>query len=258
MKKRGQVSIFVILAIVGVSLISIAVFVYLSQEPNIEGEKPEENPKYFLENCVEEKLRESVDTISLQGGYIQKNLNITYKFENETPQDIAYLCYNRNYYLSCINQEPMLIQHLRNEIKEEIKDTVEDCFYNHTSTLEKQGYVVDASYRGFDVYLEYGLIIIDINGNIKLTRGGETTNQENLKISYRSSLYDLAEVAQEITNQEASYCNFDQTGYRLLNRNININKKRTSDSITIYSLEDSRSKDKFRFAIRSCIIPKTI
>lgn len=257
MNKRGQVSIFVILAIVGVAMISTVVFVSMSKDPKIKGEKEEENPKDFLENCIEDDLRSVVKQISLQGGYMRNNLSINYRFENESAYNIAFLCYNINHYLPCKIQEPLLINHLEEEIHENIENNVQGCFDNYSSLLDDEGYVVDAKYRGFDVILKSGRLIIDINGNLKLTKSGETTNQENLKIVYRSSLYDLAEVAHEIISQEAVYCNFDKLGYMMIDRNIDIKRKKL-ETATIYQLKDIQSGDKFRFVVRSCKIPTSI
>lgn len=257
MIKRGQVSIFVILAVVGVAMVSTVVYLSMDKEPGIEGDKAEENPKYYLEECIEDNLREVVKNISLQGGYAKKSPNITFRFENETKRDIAYLCYNRNYYLPCTIQQPMLMNHLENETAKNIKDNVEGCFDNYTILLDEKGHTVEAKYKGFDVILETGRIIIDIDGYIKLTKSGETTKQENLRISYRHSLYDLAEVTHEIISQEANYCNFDKIGYMIGNRNINI-KEKNLDEGSIYTITDIQSKDKFRFAVRSCVIPKGV
>ena len=41
----------------------------------------------------------------------------------------------------------------------------------------------------------------------------------------------------------------------LLYPEFNIDKIRTSDLITIYSVEKKESGEKFRFAVRSCVIP---
>ena len=84
--KRSQVTIFII---VGVLIIAgIALFFLFRQGviPTI-GEKTTEKPASFLDSCVEEKVRNTINTISEQGGYMKNDLNI--KLDGE---EISFLC----------------------------------------------------------------------------------------------------------------------------------------------------------------------
>jgi len=164
--KKAQVTIFII---VGVLLItSIMLFFLLKRDvlPGI-GEKPEENPGGFLENCIEDKLIEGIKLISSQGGYIGNPLNRTFKFSDEKEYtDISYLCYNQNNYLPCINQEPLLIQHLKAEVKTYILDDVQTCFDNLVLSLDKKGYVIDATYNGFEIEFATKKLLLILTGKL--------------------------------------------------------------------------------------------
>jgi len=255
MKKRGQVTIFIIIGVIVVAVVSLF-FIFGSKIiPEIDFGK-EVNPVPFLDSCMEDTIRDTLEVISLQGGYTQSSLYKTFKFsDEEISRDISYLCYTQNYYISCINQEPMLIQHLKEEIKTDISDEVKTCFDELTSSLEKQNYVVDAKYNGFNIELARGKVIVDIDAELVLTKSGETIKQENFRIIMASKFYDLALVVQEITRQEAEYCNFELLGYMMFYPQWKINKFITSDATTIYTVEHKKSKERFRFAIRSCVIP---
>ncbi|MCK4553183.1 hypothetical protein KAT80_03185 [Candidatus Pacearchaeota archaeon] len=254
-KRKAQVTIFII---AGILIFTAVVFFFLFRQgviPGI-GEKPEENPGGFLEICIEDKLIEGVELISSQGGYIENSLNRTFKFSDEKDfTDISYLCYNQNYYLPCINQEPMLIQHLKAEVKEYVLDDVKKCFDNLVLSLDRRGYVVDATYNGFEIEFATKKIIIDINGKIILTKSGETAKQENLQIIIPSRFYDLAVVVQEIVSQEARFCNFEHLGFMLFYPKFNIEKFRTGDGIIIYTVQHKDTQEEFKFAVRSCVIP---
>ncbi len=255
MKKKGQVTIFII---IGILIITAFVFFFLFRQNVLPGinEKPEENPGGFLEVCIENKLIEGIELISSQGGYINNPLNRTFKFSEEQDfTDISYLCYNQNYYLPCINQEPMLIQHLKEEIYNYISEDVRNCFDNLVLSLDKRGYVVDATYDGFEIELMPKKVVVNIDGELILTKSGETTKQENLDIIIPSRFYDLAVVVQEIVSQEARFCHFEHLGFMLFYPQFKIDKFRTGDLITIYTVEHRNSKEKFRFAVRGCVIP---
>ena len=257
MKSKAQVTVFIILAIFIVAAIAL-LFIFKNDLPISTGGKPAQNPDAFFETCIQEKIKDTADLISIQGGYAKPELFFDFKFEDEESQKISYLCYNQNYYLPCINQEPMLLEHLKDELYREIKFDMKNCFDDLSKALSKKGYSVDATYNDFEITLAPKKIIVDIFGQFILTKSGETTTQKDFRVIVPTHFYDNAVVAQEIISQEARFCSFDQTGFMLLNPEFNINKFRTSDSTTIYTIENRDSKEKFRFAVRSCVIPPGI
>lgn len=253
--KRGQVAMFII---IGVLVIGVIVLFFLFKSgviPYGEGGR-ETNPDSFLKSCIEEKIEETVKTISLQGGNMNPVFYKRFKFLEEGYfVNISYLCYNQNYYLPCINQEPMLIQHLKDEIENEIKSQVESCFSELGNSLENEGYVVDAVYREFEVDLLPKKVAVEINSELTLTKTNESFRYENFTVVVPSRIYEQTIVVQEIISQEAKYCNFEFLGFMLLYPEFHINKFLTTDSITIYTIKHQDSEDKFRFAIRGCVIP---
>jgi len=258
MKKRGQVTIFLVVGIILISLVSLFFLSKKGYIPEIGG-GGEVNINSYLSSCMEDKIYEAVDALLTQGGYIENPLHKEFKFANEmAPANISYLCYNQNYYFPCINQEPLLIQHLKEEIKDYISQDVENCFDEMVMSLEKQNYEVDSSYDGFEVSLAPRKVSLDIYGQMTLSRAEEISKSENVKISFPTKLYDLSLLAFEIVSQEAEYCNFNYPGYMLIYPEIEIDKFRTSDSTIIYTLKHKDTDEKFRFAIRGCVIPPGI
>ena len=255
MSKRGQVTIFIIVFVLIIA--SIILFFLLKEGilPDIGG-KPEENPSSFLGVCLEKKVIENSEIISSQGGYLENSLNKTFRFADEKVfTDISYLCYNQNYYSPCVNQEPMLISHLKKELGKGIQKNVDGCFDELTLNLDRRGYVVDATYNGFKLDFGKNKIIIDIDGKIVLTKSGKTTSQENLEVAIPSRFYDLSLVVQEIVSQEARFCNFENLGFMVFYPEFNIERFRTGDGTTIYTVQHKESKEKFKFAVRGCVIP---
>ncbi len=253
--RKGQVTIFIIIAVLVVG--AIAVFFIIRNQassPQIGGQ-PGQNLPSYLQSCMEQKIEKTTSLISSQGGYISNPLNITFKFAGaNSSTDISYLCYTTEDYVPCINQEPMLIQYLKNEIKNYISDDVKNCFNNLTASLTQQGYTVSSEYNGFDVVLTEGKIEIPIDGTITLNKSGETSNYEYLNISFPSKFYDTASVVQEILNQEARFCYFEYLGYMELYPQWQIHKFETRDSTIIYTVKNKNSADQFNFAVRGCAI----
>lgn len=251
---KGQVTIFIIVAVVMVAIVALFFLLRGNVIPAIGG-KAEENPGNFLEVCMEDSVHEALELISSQGGYVSNPLNKTFQFEGEKDfTDISYLCYNQGDYLPCVNQEPMLIQHLKNEIKDYIFDDVNDCFDDLTSSFKNQGYGVEVTERGFDIGFEEGKVVVDIDADVTLTKSGETTTQNDFQAIFSSKFYDLAIVVQEIVNKEATTCefnNYDRFSYT----DLDIYSYRTTDSSVIYKIKHLGSEEEFKFAIRGCVMP---
>jgi hypothetical protein len=259
MNSKAQISIFIIIAIllvVGIGLILILREV----KPSIPGLGGEEiNPNIFLESCLDNKVRESIKLISEQGGYAKPTFYKNFSFIDENFfRNISYLCYNFNNYKPCINHEPLLISHLEDEIHNETAETVEECFFSLVDSLKEEKYKVYSEYHGFKVELGEGKVIIDIEAKVVFNKSKETERKENFRIIYPSKFYDIAIVVQEIISQEAKYCNFDISGYTYLHPEFKIEKIATSDLEIIYKVEHRNTKERFFFAVRSCVIPPGI
>ena len=256
MKRRGQVTIFIIVAIMIVVLVAIFLMFREKIGPGGGGSTSEENPGSFLEICLEESVKETIEIISLQGGNLEPELYRSFRFEGENERKITYLCYNQNYYLPCVNQEPLLIKHLEDGIKTEIEQDVRSCFDSLTSSLQKKAYVVEVrGYRGFDLTLMPEKVKIDINAEIVLTKSGKRETQNDFEVYVPSQLYGLADVAQEIITREAKDCDFNYIGYMLFYPKFKITKIQTIDSSVIYKILHRDSKEEFNLAIRGCVIP---
>jgi hypothetical protein len=253
--KKAQVTIFVIIGILIVVIIIGFLYIKNLQKPGA-NEKPETNSITVFESCLEEDLKETVEMITSQGGYLNNSLDITFQFkDSQKIQEISYLCYTYQSYFSCKNQEPLLMNHLEEEIATGISKKVRICFDEIASSLGRQGESVEANYRGFDVKLSPGKIIVNIDGEIASTKSGQTTRQTEIKGNFPSRLYEITKVVQEIVNQEATYCNFDLLGFMLLYSEFEIDKTITRDSTTIYTVKHEKGVEKFDFAVRSCSLP---
>jgi hypothetical protein len=247
MKNRGQVTIFVIIAVIVIALAGLFFLLRTENIPFIPG-KPETNPRAFISNCIEDQMRENINKVLSQGGFIEPQ---NYKMFNDIKVD--YLCFNAGSFEPCINQHPMLLNEISNELKENIILNIEDCFAEFKSSLEKQGYEIGlGESMGTDVSLSVGSIYLDITRKITITKSGETTNFEKMRLPYPSSLYELAGIANQIANGEAKFCHFEYLGYTTLNPEYLILMKKMSDSTKIYSIKDKKTDEEMNIAIRGC------
>lgn len=252
MKNKAQVTAFIIL---GLFIIAVILVVLWLRPGSDGGGQETQNPNSFLGTCLKDYVIEAVEEISSHGGYTEPELMIDFMFEDEPRTEIGYLCYNGGDYLSCVNQEPMLFNHLESEIGDYVSRDVRGCFDELTASYEEKGYVVDAIYRGFEVDLSENKIQIDINAEITLTKADESAKEENFRVSVPSRFYNLAVVAQKIVSREARDCDFDFINFMRLYPEYDVDMAQTLDSSEIYTVTYKDTEEWFRFAVRGCVIP---
>lgn len=247
--KRSQVTIFIIIALIIV--IAIAFIFLVWRKPTIEV-SPTTDPEGYIEKCTKDATKEAIDILSEQGGDIKPEGSVMYK-----DKSIAYLCYNANYYKPCVNQRPLLIEHIEKEITFYIEPKIQDCFLSLKQELEKRNYDVEmGSMNTEDITteLQSKRVIVTIDRKLQMTKNEATRNFEEFKAQVSSSIYDLGKIAMEVANQESRYCNFDILGFMIIYPEYDAQNFRT-DSNTIYILKEIASGKEFTFAIRSCALP---
>ena len=252
--KKGQVTIFVIVSIIIVASI-ILFFIFRGDlEPSPTGGN-EANLNSFLDTCLEDSIEETLEILFAQGGNIDPKLSINFQFNDEEMTEITYLCYQENFYLPCVNQEPVFLQHLKDEIHDSLEEDVSDCLDSLERDLQDNWDVVGVERSGFEIDFDSRNLLVKIDSKFTLTKNEETITQENLKVVFPTRGFQIAEVVQEIVSQEAKYCSFNKLGYMVAYPEWRISRYVNGDSIKIYTVENKESYEKFRFAIRGCVIP---
>jgi len=244
--RSGQVTIFIIIAILIVVAL-VLIFIVWRRPPSVAPDTT--NPYAYIDRCVKDSLGEAIELISEQGGDIEPEGSVMYYGKERT-----YLCYNMNYYSRCINQRPMLTEHMEEEITKYIRPKVRTCFTSLKQELEDRGYSVSLESMNLSTSLETKKVIVAISRKLSMTKE-ETKKFSEFEIQLSHPLYELGKVASEIANQESHYCYFETLGFMITYPEYNIEKVVTGNSDTIYTITDIPTNKKFTFAIRSCVMP---
>lgn len=249
MNNRAQVTIFIIIAII---IIVAGVFLYLFF-PQIQTTFIEEkNPPGFIEECMEDEIKETIETLSLQGGSINPENYFLYNDEK-----VGYLCYTNEYYVVCVVQQPMLKQHIENEIKNNIKNKADDCFETLKNNFESQGYAVNLKEGETSVELLPQRVVVSFEKDLTLTKG-DVERYDKIGVVIDNNLYELVSISNSILNMETRYGDSETTIYMNYYHDLKVEKKKQSDGTTIYILTNRNTGDKFQFASRSVAWPPGI
>lgn len=248
--KKGQITLFVILAIIIVAAL-IIFFTYAL--PKIRAYFS--NPQVSLENCLRDNIEEELPNILLSGGTLKPELYFMYEGGM-----VDYLCYTSEYYKTCTMQKPFIKKDIENQLKIVINANAQKCFDDYAEKLRVKGYVVSVSSENADLTIQIlpKEIVASLNNQITAKKGEETisysgNNLFNAKIS--SNVYEILMVASSILNFEARYGDSNPETYMFYYKNLKIEKKKQSDGTKIYIITDKNTKEKFKFATRSLAWP---
>lgn len=241
--KKGQVTIFIIIAILIVAILLVLFW------PKVKLLVTPGSPQTNLKNCIQNDLKKAVEDISIKGGSYAPINSIMYQGDK-----IEYLCYSTENYKTCVMQQPLLKQHVEQEILAIIKPKLQSCVENMKTNAERQGYTITGNVNDVSVELVPNNVKVIANLNLVLTKDTRQS-YDKVEASYKSNIYDLVTLSTSILNWEAHYGDSDILSYMLYYPDVKIEKYRQDDGSKIYILTDKTTEEKFQFATRSLVFP---
>ncbi|MEK6899351.1 MAG: hypothetical protein AABW79_04620 [Nanoarchaeota archaeon] len=244
--KRGQVAIFVIVAIVLVGFV-LALF-FLPQARVLLPGGESQDPGSFMRSCLKSKLEEGLGKLAEQGGSLNPSPSTSYQ-----GKEIQYLCYTDENYLPCIVQKPLLVKSFQQELENYVRSDVKRCVSDLKSDYESRGYTVSSSSGDFNVSIIPGRISLELEEGITISK--ETTQTfKSFSATQSSELYNLLLIATSIVDFESKLGDSETTLYIQYYPELKIEKMRR-DADKIYTLTNVNSGESFTFATRSLVWP---
>jgi len=252
---KGQITIFVIIALIVVVLIAL-IFV-LVKKPNITITATE-NPQAYIENCLKNSLEKTETKILDGNGYLNITDNYILMSINKPKEKVPYLCKSSEFYNPCINQEPMLIGLIKQEFEKQVKIDAQTCFSSLIRELKNKGNTVTEGDMTLQIKFYENSVAAEVNKKIGIQKDSESSSYETFIGEINSPIYRLTNTARSIINYESTLCEFNLIGWMKVYRDILISKFVTSDQSKVYTLTDKSSGKKLSFALRTCILPAGI
>jgi hypothetical protein len=245
--KKGQATIFVIIAVLLVAAVVIIFFFFPDLTDRVTGQ--EFSPNSFLKSCVEQDLRDNVALLSRNGGYTNPEGFVVYQGDK-----IKYLCYTSEYYKTCSVQSPMIKTRFEKELQDLSKSRASECLRLLKTEYEKRGYSVSSGTANAEVDIVPSSIRVKFQTGMTISKE-EVRNFEGFEINLDSEIYDLLFTAQSIVDFESTFGDSETSDYLQYYPNLKIEKTKLEDGTTIYKLANVLTKEEFRFASRSLAWP---
>lgn len=239
--KKGQVTIFIILAILIISVVLIF-FIYIAPRyQTSQGTKP------VLDSCIESAMNEKIIQLSKNAGQI--NPEFTYQYMGE---NITYVCYSAEYHAPCIVQDPMIKQTFQENLAKLIKPEIESCYENSLENLRARGYDVISGDIRISTEINPGKVNFNINAPTTITR--ETSqNLAPIKVEVSSPIYEILMIATSIIQFETYYGDSETSQFNYYYPEFVVTKMKRGDETKVYSI--TKDQIKFNFATRSYAWP---
>ncbi|MBT3324035.1 hypothetical protein HN840_01160 [archaeon] len=213
MKKKGQMTLFIILGIVLIILIGLY-FVGVKtniipplltpSDANSEMKEIEEH----IEDCLEEVGMNYLYILGQQGGYLNPGED-TYKMFNDSM--VSYLCWNQENSPTCTNRL-ITLDKMEEQLEDSIGKGLETCInvYDYSNDVE-----VNEDWE-LDITINYFNVDFNLDYPVSVVKGEDDSASED-EFGYEAdvALGEIYEVTQDIVNQHASLGEFDQLLYML-------------------------------------------
>jgi hypothetical protein len=247
--KKGQVTLFVILAIL-IVVLGILLYLFIPDIISSEKSTSDEDPELYLENCIEEEFHKNLRTISENGGVMEPEFYINYSGEK-----YEYLCYTNEYYKRCVLQKPALRDLFREELEDSLSEKVEECFSSMLEDFETKGYSVSTEDGDFYIQILPERVYLTIERPTSLEKEQKSFNYDEFYIPIESKIYQLLSIANNIIKWEEKEGGVEVTEYMYLYHDLSLRKNLVHDDTTLYTLENKDTNEIFKFASRSLISP---
>jgi hypothetical protein len=246
--KKGQVTIFIILAIV---IIAVLAFLFI---PRLnEFIVPVSPGDLVPKSCVEKAVRESLNLSMEHGG--KANPELFFRYNN---QSINYLCYTSQWYKTCLMQMPLVKQAIESDVQTLSQQKIASCINNMLSQLNSRGYQTQIKgTKTAIVSIIPGSIIVDFNFTLTLTKADQTQTllPARFRTEFSSASYDIIMIASSILNFEARFGDSYPESFMSFYPNMKIEKKKQDDGSKVYILQDTDTNERLLFATRSLAWP---
>ena len=230
MKKRGQITLFIVLGIIILLVIGLFFFIRariaekkLLERPAIELPNELKPVQFFAEQCLEKVAIDGFKLIGAHGGYIDPDAVGKFNYDAQTESDglmlspnglkVVYWLYNKaqpNKNPEFASLRPMLTKKegkhsIEEQVEEYIEANIDDCFGDFEQFTEKGFKIQLKGKPDARVVILPQKVIVHLDYDIKITLGEISSELDHLYKELDLDIKGMYEMAKFITELEANY-----------------------------------------------------
>jgi hypothetical protein len=250
-RRKGQATLWIILAIVLLAAILLFFFLFNSEPSLIMPDGTSvANPQQYIEECISQELYETIDILLPRGGFVAPK---NYKIYRGIP--IEYLCEHEGFYAPCIMQHPMLLREIEEQLETQTHIATSECFAQLRREISARGGAMTYDSFSYELDLDPDVVRVTVFTDATVTLHDLTARYHQFNVNIKTPLYNLVSIALEIAAQESKYCYFEYVGYSITYPRYRVTKDALSDPTKFYLIHDTKTAQNMTIAIRSCAYP---
>ncbi|MFA6889030.1 MAG: hypothetical protein WC254_06055, partial [Candidatus Woesearchaeota archaeon] len=237
-KKRGQVTVFIIIGLILIASIGVFLFYKSPVEQQIPEVIDKETITQYVTSCLKDTAEQVIETVARQGGMYEPIIYKTFQGNN-----ISYWCYGESPN-QCVNGM-LTKKDVADQIIYGLNQEISLCL--DFQAFEEQGYIITQGTLEGSAVIRNEDIEITLTYPLKITHESQEVTVDSFQSIIKTPLGQLYNVAHDIVNQEAEHEEFDVVPYAVNHTDIIIEKNKPYPSI-IYTLQ--KGETVLQFAIQ--------
>src|SRR3989344_1689162 len=252
LKKRGQSTLFIIIGLIIIILISLVVYFRSSfiSPPRVEDlQKETDCPQRVIVDCIGKVAPDYIELLGKQGGFLTTPQD-TFRLFNGSR--VSILCYNIEGRDECINRM-LTIEDMEKQLENSLDFALQSCVDVQKCKRFGQQYTIQTPKKlKTDVEIEKEKVLVKVNYPVILNSrsGAQLTIQEfSSSLNYPlGNLYDVA--VNNIIDTEAEFGNFEQLLYMITHKGKVIIELKKPYPDKLYLLRTNDNPFKFQFFVQ--------
>ena len=215
--KRGQLMIFVIIAIV---IVAGVIVYFLVREKIVLGEIPSELRAVFdyYGKCIEQEARAATESASSQGGFVEVPAYAPGSEYAPFSSQLNFLGFPIPYwyYISgngLIKEQAPRKGDIENGIANYVRERIKECDF---SSFNNQGFIVELGNAEVDVEIDDNKIGINVDSSLAVSKGEVSGRKDEYNVKIDSKLGKFYSIAKKIYEKEKKDAILDKYGEDVL------------------------------------------
>ena len=200
---KGQMSIFIIMALIIVAGVLVYIAVKYNSTPSKEGTDFDSVFSYYS-SCIEDKVRAAIDIAGSQGGHIYTPEYLPGSEHAPFSSQLNFLGFPVPYwyYVSAngiIKEQVPTEESIERDIARYVEERIDDCDFN---SFYEKGFSIETSGAKTKVFLENNEVRVFVDSELKAEKEENVVSKREHKVIIKSKLGKFYEIAREIYDKQ--------------------------------------------------------
>ena len=242
-KNKGQVTIFIIIAIV---IVAVVALFFIFRTTVIGAVIPKEfEPVYsYYQSCIKEKISEGASLLGQQGGYIENPEFFSGSEFMPFSSQLNFLGVGIPYWYyvsgnNIVKEQKPSLDKMESQLNDFIKQTISECDFG---SFNLQGFEVNLGDAEVESSIENNLISANVNQEINIVFGNSSWTGKTHRFSVNSNLGKFYNLADKIYLNNKEIMFLEDYGVDILRLNAPVDGSEVGCSSKVWDVEDIRNE----------------